>query len=97
MIRHLSKTPSKQYPAGVRLVHNFYPGPADDPGRNRPLGAEGFRAWITDEPNDNERCCYCGWLDGREHYGTVGYVDAEAHRRWRGERQAAGYAKGSPA
>jgi len=19
--------------------------------------------------------CYCGWLDGREHYGTVGYVD----------------------
>jgi hypothetical protein len=77
MRRYLSKAPRKDYPAGVRLVHNVYPGPPDDPGRDRDKGDWGFRVWVTDEPNPNEHRCYCGWLDGREHYGTVGYVDVE--------------------
>lgn len=67
MRRYRSKTTKD----GQRLVHNFYPGPPDDPGRNRAYGDTGFRFWITDEPNPNERRCYCGWLDGREHYSTV--------------------------
>ena len=82
---------SKQPPEGARLVHNFWPGPADDPGRDRPYGVDGFRYWVTDEPpgsrppstftdvfdmgDGSEHRCYCGWLDGREHYGTR-YVDA---------------------
>jgi len=61
---------------GMRVVHNFYPGPHDDPGRNRRYGWDGFRYWITDEPGNDHRC-YCGWLDGREHYGTR-YVEADA-------------------
>jgi hypothetical protein len=65
----------------VRLVHNFYPGPHADPGRDRELGLNGFRAWLTDEPNPNERRCFCGWLDGREHFGTVGVIDAAAERQ----------------
>jgi len=56
-------------------VHNFFPGPPDDPGRDRPYGANGFRYWITDEPNPHERRCHCGWLGGREHYGTVATVN----------------------
>ena len=72
MQRYLSQTPKKKYPPSVRLVHNFYPGPHDDPGRDRMVGAMGFRIWVTDETIEqtNERRCYCGWL-GREHYGTV--------------------------
>jgi hypothetical protein len=31
--------------------------------------------WVTDEPNENERRCYCGWLDGLEHYGTVRVIE----------------------
>jgi hypothetical protein len=65
-------------PEGVRLVHNFYPGPPDDPGRDRAYGVDGFRYWITDEPGGDRRC-HCGWLDGRVHYGTV-RID-EAGRR----------------
>ncbi len=60
---------------GMRVVHNFYPGPHDDPGRDRQYGADGFRLWITDEPL-GERC-HCGWNGGAEHYGTVAWV-AEA-------------------
>ena len=71
---------------GSRLVHNFYPGPDDDPGRNRPYALDGFRYWITDEPNPNERRCYCEWYGGLEHYGTVGYVDEDGVRYWRGEQ-----------
>jgi hypothetical protein len=75
MRRNLNNAPRKEYPAGVRLVHNFYPGPADDPGRDRMVGQEGFRIWVTDEPPDypNERRCYCGWLN-REHYGTLAVI-----------------------
>src|SRR5262245_60476963 len=50
MIRYLSGVPRKPLPEGVRLVHNFYPGPDDDPGRDRKIGLNGFRIWITDEP-----------------------------------------------
>jgi hypothetical protein len=76
MRRYLSRAPKKDYPEGVRIVHNFYPGPYDDPGRDREFGLDGFRVWVTDEPNENERRCYCGWLDGREHYGTHAVIDA---------------------
>jgi hypothetical protein len=79
MIRYLGHAPKREYPQGVRLVHNFYPGPHDDPGRDREIGVGGFRVWIIDEPPGsygNEHRCYCGCPDGREHYGTVGYVDA---------------------
>jgi hypothetical protein len=79
MRRYLKKKPTREYPPEVRIVHNFYPGPLDDPGRNRTLGSDGFRAWITDEPYSHwaGRPCYCGWLDGREHYGTQWVIDAE--------------------
>ena len=70
----------KHPPPGWRLVHNFYPGPHDDPGRDRTYGLDGFRYWITDEPGNDVRC-YCGWLDGREHYGTVRVVDEDGERR----------------
>jgi len=79
MRRYLSGVP-KQFPEGVRLVHNFYPGPRDDPGRHRSLRQGGFRAWITDEPSGShgvEHRCFCGWLDGREHYGTRAWVDED--------------------
>ena len=84
MMRYLSHLPKKEYPAGIRIVHNFYPGPLDDPGRDRPLREGGFRVWITDEPigsYGDERRCYCGWLDGREHYGTVRVIDADGKRQ----------------
>jgi hypothetical protein len=83
MIRYLAAVPC-ELPAGARLVHNFCPGPNDDPGRHRAIAADGFRVWITDEPLDElrEARCYCGWLDGREHYGTVGRVDE--HGRFAG-------------
>lgn len=64
---------SKNVPEGARLVHNFYPGPLDDPGRDRLYGHNGFRYWITDEPGRDQRC-YCGWLGAREHYGTLGVI-----------------------
>ena len=82
MIRYLANPPTQDYP-GVRLVHNFYPGREGYTGEDRPAGADGFRYWITDEPNPNERRCFCGWLDGREHYGTVRVVDA---CRWCGKQ-----------
>lgn len=72
MRRYLNAVPA-DLPEDVRLVHNFPPGPADDPGRDRKINLNGFRVWITDEPNGsygNERRCHCGWLDGREHYST---------------------------
>lgn len=72
MRRYHRRTP----PPGARLVHNFYPGPDDDPARNRAYGADGFRFWVTDSPNEHERRCYCGWLGGREHYGTRRVVEA---------------------
>jgi hypothetical protein len=41
------------------------------------IGADGFRVWVTDEPvGQYERPCYCGWLDGREHFGTIAVIDA---------------------
>jgi hypothetical protein len=83
MRRYLARAPKKEYPANVRLVHNFYPGPLDDPGRERTVGEGGFRVWITGEPKGsygNERRCHCGWLDGREHYGTVHVIDAHGER-----------------
>ena len=42
----------------------------------------GFRAWVTDEPNENEKRCHCGWLDGREHHTTVGAIDAHGVGSW---------------
>jgi hypothetical protein len=92
MRRYLSRTPKRQYPPDVRLLHNFYPGPHNDPGRDRAVGLNGFRIWITDEPG-NDRRCYCGWLDGREHHGTVGYVDEDGVAWYRGQRRTA---KGEP-
>lgn len=79
MIRYRSKTVAP----GARLVHNFPPGPPEDRGRDRPYGLEGFRYWVTDEPPGsygNEHRCYCGWLDGREHYGTR-WIDDEGRER----------------
>ena len=76
MRRYLARAPKRSYPEGVRLVHNFYPGPHNDPGRDRMVGLDGFRVWVTDEPNENERRCHCGWLDGREHYGTREVIGA---------------------
>jgi hypothetical protein len=83
-MRYLSQTPRREYPAGVRIVHNFPPGPADDHGRDRPLGLDGFRAWVTDEPEWAGKRCYCGWL-GREHYGTR-YLDEGGE--WRSKAEA---------
>ena len=77
MKRYLSSPPKKEYPEDVRLVHNFYPGPCDDPGADRPVNEGGFRVWITDEELGFDRRCYCGWLEGREHYGTNAAVDAD--------------------
>lgn len=62
-------------PEGARLVHNLFPGPSDDPGRCRAFGADGFRYWVTDEPDAMGNRCYCGWLDGREHNGTVHWIN----------------------
>jgi hypothetical protein len=59
----------------LRQVHNHYAG-----------GAQGFKYWVTDEPNPLEHRCYCGWLDGAEHYGTVGWVD-ETGVCWRKGRR----------
>jgi hypothetical protein len=70
VIRYMQTVPG-DLPEGVRLVHNFHPGPPNDPGRHRKAGDRGFRYWITDEPG-NDRRCYCGWLGDREHYGTGG-------------------------
>jgi hypothetical protein len=50
MHRYLAKTPKKEYPLGVRIVHNFYPGPHEEPGRDRELRMGGFRVWVTDDP-----------------------------------------------
>jgi len=75
MRRYLAHAPKRDYPEGVRLVHNFYPGPVDDPGRDRMVGLDGFRIWVTDEPNEHERPCFCGWFNGREHYGTRRVID----------------------
>ena len=89
MRRYLSKRPKREYPEGVRIVHNFYPGPLADPGADRQPGDGGFRVWITDEldsPGAGRRC-YCGWLDGREHYGTVASIDADGCVVQRGVRQ----------
>jgi hypothetical protein len=101
MRRYLAHAPRRAYSPDVRLVHNFYPGPRDDPGRDRKVNLNGFRVWITDEPpgsraptyftdvfdagDGSEHRCFCGWLDGREHYGTVGYVDERGNVTWRGE------------
>jgi hypothetical protein len=41
---------------------------------------------VSDRPDSNEHRCYCGWLDGREHYGTVGYVDEHGAVWSHGER-----------
>ncbi len=91
MKRYLSQIPRKQYPPDVRLVHNFFPGPAHDPGASRVVSDGGFRIWVTDEsPPELEQRCYCGWLGGREHYGTVGIVneDGDIVRRGMLQRRA---------
>jgi hypothetical protein len=75
--RYLSRTPRKEYPKGVRLVHNFPPGPPDDPGADRAIGFGGFRIWVTDEEESGGSRCYCGWLEDREHYGGRAFIDAE--------------------
>ncbi len=75
MQRFLRRTPKREFWPKVWLVHNVYPGPPDDPGRHRMIGLDGFRIWITDEADKLGHRCHCGWLDGREHYGTVSYVD----------------------
>jgi hypothetical protein len=77
MKQYRVKTLTKKHSHGTRIVHNFYPGPPDDPGRDRSYANGGFRYWITDEPSEGEQRCYCGWLDGRERYGTVGFVNSE--------------------
>jgi len=46
---YLARAPKREYPPEVRLVHDFYPGPHDDPGRDREVGLNGFPGWITDE------------------------------------------------
>jgi hypothetical protein len=86
--RYLTGPPKQDLPDGVRLVHNFYPGPRDDPGRDRKYGLDGFRYRITDVLDSPwaGRRCYCGRLDGREHYGTVGYVDEHGVCWWVGDR-----------
>jgi hypothetical protein len=61
MLRYLSRTPVRGCPSDVRLVHNFYPGPHDDPGADRMVGLDGFRIWVTDEPGNDTRC-HCGWM-----------------------------------
>ena len=78
MLRYLSRKPRK-IPKGTRIVHNVYPGPPEDPGRDRPLREAGFRIWLTDAEM-GERC-HCGWLGGREHYGTSAWVDADGVTR----------------
>jgi hypothetical protein len=57
-----ARVPKHDLPEGFRLVHNFFPGPA---GNDAPLA------------ETVERHCHCGWLDGREHYGTVRVITAE--------------------
>jgi hypothetical protein len=72
----------------LRQVHNHYPGSSADPGRwngpERPT--YGFKFWVTDEPSENHHPCYCGWLDGREHFGTVGWVDEHGECWSKGRR-----------
>jgi hypothetical protein len=82
MRRYRIKTLTAEHPPGTRVVHNFYPGPLTDPGRDRRYGLSGFRYWITDEPMGQR--CYCGWLAGREHYATVAGINAkgEAWPEW---------------
>jgi hypothetical protein len=79
MMHYRRKTIRPDDPPGARVVHNFYPGPLDDPGRSRPHGYNGFRYWVTDEPMGHR--CYCGWDNGREHYGTVSWVDVNRTAR----------------
>jgi hypothetical protein len=50
-------------PDGYVLVHNFPPG---DP--QRPLGSDGFRAWLTPRHADDVQCD-CGWSP--VHYRTA--------------------------
>jgi hypothetical protein len=103
MIHYQRYPTEEQAAAGVRLVHNFCPGPPDDPGRARPYSEWGFRYWITDEParsrppkfitdvldaGGEEHRCHCGWRDGQEHYGTVGYADEHGVVWWRDKRRA---------
>jgi hypothetical protein len=72
---------------GERLVHNHYPGWRGDPGLRRGDGllgfrpSPGFRLWVVKKDDPNEQRCYCGWLDGREHYSTRGYVDSAGIRQ----------------
>jgi len=74
MQRYLSRTPKRDYPEGMRIVHNFFPGPPGDRGADREIGWSGFRVWVTDEKDWGGHRCYCGWLGGRKHYGTRAYV-----------------------
>jgi hypothetical protein len=80
--QYLTCTPSEPVPEGVYLVHNFYPGPPEDPGRDRELGLDGFRAFVCDAAELPAAAwrCDCGWL-GLEHYGTVRYVDKDGELR----------------
>ena len=61
-------------PPDARIVHNF-------PSLGRRFGEDGFRYWVADGPQGHR--CYCDWLDGCEHYGTVTWIDAarETHHR----------------
>ena len=55
----------------------------------------GFRVWVTDEAEGIR--CYCGWLDGREHYGTRIYIDSNGKRGgWRSGSAAPSAAPSRP-
>jgi hypothetical protein len=80
--------PESETLEGDRLVHNFYPGPHDDPGLRHGGGLLGFRTpgvgfrwWLAYADDPLEERCHCGWLEGREHYSTGGHVDEDGVRR----------------
>jgi hypothetical protein len=47
-------------PEGLIVAHNHI-RPA------KPIGLNGFRAWLT-EPSDKYERCDCGWANGLEHF-----------------------------
>jgi hypothetical protein len=81
--------PESEMLGGARLVHNHYPGSKSDPGLRRGDGllgfwiSSGFRWWVpkAHEEDPVEERCFCGWLDGRKHFSTHGYVDESGVRQ----------------
>ena len=66
-------------PPGALVVHNFPPEPGQEFGDN------GYRYWITDDPQGHR--CHCDGID-EVHYGMVGWIDAPGSDD-AGERSAA--------